>query len=54
MKIEYFTLTDNPIEYGSTTKDPNRMIKDPQWDLIRFGCQNIVIAEEADGLMRKL
>ncbi len=28
MKIGYFTLTDNPIEYGDTRKDPNQMILD--------------------------
>ncbi|MFD6440870.1 LLM class flavin-dependent oxidoreductase [Peribacillus sp. NPDC060186] len=28
MKIGYFTLTDNPIEYGKTRKDPNQMILD--------------------------
>jgi alkanesulfonate monooxygenase SsuD/methylene tetrahydromethanopterin reductase-like flavin-dependent oxidoreductase (luciferase family) len=28
MKIGYFTLTDNPIEYGRTRKDANQMIKD--------------------------
>jgi alkanesulfonate monooxygenase SsuD/methylene tetrahydromethanopterin reductase-like flavin-dependent oxidoreductase (luciferase family) len=30
MKIGYFTLTDNPIEYGDTRKDPNQMILDLQ------------------------
>ena len=28
MKIGYFTLTDNPVEYGKTKKDPNQMITD--------------------------
>ncbi len=28
MKIGYFTLTDNPVEYGDTRKDPNQMILD--------------------------
>lgn len=28
MKIGYFTLTDNPIEYGDTRKNPNQMILD--------------------------
>ncbi len=28
MKLGYFTLTDNPIEYGSTRKDANQMIRD--------------------------
>ncbi|MCM3653408.1 LLM class flavin-dependent oxidoreductase [Metabacillus litoralis] len=28
MKIGYFTLTDNPIEYGDTRKDPNQMVLD--------------------------
>ncbi|WP_413376721.1 LLM class flavin-dependent oxidoreductase [Alkalihalobacillus sp. 1P02AB] len=28
MKFGYFTLTDNPIEYGDERKDPNQMIKD--------------------------
>lgn len=28
MKLSYFTLTDNPIEYGDTRKDPNQMILD--------------------------
>ncbi|SDH99319.1 Flavin-dependent oxidoreductase, luciferase family (includes alkanesulfonate monooxygenase SsuD and methylene tetrahydromethanopterin reductase) [Alteribacillus persepolensis] len=28
MKFGYFTLTDNPIEYGDTRKDPNQMVKD--------------------------
>ena len=28
MKIGYFTLTDNPKEYGDTRKDPNQMILD--------------------------
>jgi alkanesulfonate monooxygenase SsuD/methylene tetrahydromethanopterin reductase-like flavin-dependent oxidoreductase (luciferase family) len=28
MKLGYFTLTDNPIEYGSTRKNANQMIKD--------------------------
>lgn len=28
MKIGYFTLTDNPVEYGDTRKDPNQMVLD--------------------------
>ncbi|GAB7386948.1 LLM class flavin-dependent oxidoreductase [Bacillaceae bacterium] len=28
MKLGYFTLTDNPIEYGATRQDPNQMILD--------------------------
>jgi len=28
MKFSYFTLTDNPVEYGDTRKDPNQMILD--------------------------
>ncbi|WP_310198409.1 LLM class flavin-dependent oxidoreductase [Neobacillus niacini] len=28
MKFGYFTLTDNPVEYGDTRKDPNQMILD--------------------------
>ncbi|WP_017729150.1 LLM class flavin-dependent oxidoreductase [Halalkalibacterium ligniniphilum] len=28
MKFGYFTLTDNPIEYGDERKDPKQMIKD--------------------------
>ncbi|MBB6444322.1 LLM class flavin-dependent oxidoreductase [Bacillus benzoevorans] len=28
MKIGYFTLTDNPVEYGDTRKNPNQMVVD--------------------------
>lgn len=28
MKFGFFTLTDNPIEYGAERKDPNQLIKD--------------------------
>jgi alkanesulfonate monooxygenase SsuD/methylene tetrahydromethanopterin reductase-like flavin-dependent oxidoreductase (luciferase family) len=28
LQVGYFTLTDNPIEYGSTRKNSNQMIKD--------------------------